>query len=71
MMQELQQLESDAVVFREVGAVLLKQEKIEAVENVEKRLQYIQAELARASSAVSACEDRMKEVAAAVQQPSV
>jgi prefoldin beta subunit len=44
---ELKELGEDAEVFKMTGPVLLPQDKVEAVANVEKRLEFIQTELKR------------------------
>lgn len=38
-------MEDDANIYKLVGPVLLKQDKAEAVMNVDKRLEYIQSEM--------------------------
>ncbi|KAJ9578381.1 hypothetical protein L9F63_005413 [Diploptera punctata] len=45
--QELDLLKTDNEVFKLVGPVLVKQDLVEAKENVMKRMDYIKAELAR------------------------
>ena len=44
-LQELDVLEDDAVVYKLVGPVLVKQELAEAKQTLEKRLEYINKEL--------------------------
>lgn len=44
-LQELELLEDDANVFKLIGPVLVKQDLAEAKANVNKRLEYITAEL--------------------------
>lgn len=44
-MQELELLDDDANVFKLIGPVLVKQDLAEAKANVNKRLEYITAEL--------------------------
>jgi prefoldin beta subunit len=43
--QEFAELEDDAKIYKLVGPVLLKQERAEAVMNVDKRLEFIQSEM--------------------------
>jgi prefoldin beta subunit len=43
--EELDLLEDDAVVYKLVGPVLVKQELSEAKQTVEKRLEYIKKEM--------------------------
>lgn len=45
VLQELALLEADAVVYKLVGPVLVKQELEEAKQTVDKRLQYITKEV--------------------------
>ncbi|KAI5855308.1 Prefoldin [Tricharina praecox] len=45
--KEFSGLEDDANIYKLVGPVLLKQDKAEAVMNVDKRLEYIQSEIKR------------------------
>ena len=45
--QELSLLEDDAGVYKLVGPALIKQDPVEAKSNVQKRLDYINSELAR------------------------
>eukprot|EP01054_Gregarina_sp_Poly1_P008819 Gregarina_sp_Poly_1__8818@NODE_529_length_7665_cov_158_586733_g419_i0_p7_GENE_NODE_529_length_7665_cov_158_586733_g419_i0NODE_529_length_7665_cov_158_586733_g419_i0_p7_ORF_typecomplete_len126_score33_42Prefoldin_2/PF01920_20/1_3e16ADIP/PF11559_8/0_0097TrmK/PF04816_12/0_02DUF4404/PF14357_6/3_6e02DUF4404/PF14357_6/0_038Sin3_corepress/PF08295_12/0_069Spc7/PF08317_11/0_052TLE_N/PF03920_15/4_9e02TLE_N/PF03920_15/0_087DUF3600/PF12207_8/0_79DUF3600/PF12207_8/1_3e02AAA_13/PF13166_6/0_36HAUSaugmin3/PF149 len=47
VLDELETLEDDAVVFKSVGPVLLREKRETSKENVEKRLKYIRDELAR------------------------
>eukprot|EP01053_Blabericola_migrator_P010913 Blabericola_migrator_1__10912@NODE_62_length_15736_cov_138_574510_g56_i0_p9_GENE_NODE_62_length_15736_cov_138_574510_g56_i0NODE_62_length_15736_cov_138_574510_g56_i0_p9_ORF_typecomplete_len125_score25_33Prefoldin_2/PF01920_20/7_9e16TLE_N/PF03920_15/2_8e02TLE_N/PF03920_15/0_086XhlA/PF10779_9/5_7e02XhlA/PF10779_9/0_071SHE3/PF17078_5/0_14SRA1/PF07304_11/7_3e02SRA1/PF07304_11/0_5Vps5/PF09325_10/0_37DUF4404/PF14357_6/7_3e02DUF4404/PF14357_6/0_31HAUSaugmin3/PF14932_6/0_25HAUSaugmin3/PF14932_6/29AAA_13 len=47
VLDELIALEEDAIVYKSVGPVLLKENKDTAKDNVEKRLKYIRDELAR------------------------
>ena len=43
--QELKRLEAEASVFKLIGPVLVKQDQEEAKQNVQKRIDYISAEL--------------------------
>lgn len=43
--QEFDSLGDDAVIYKLVGPVLVKQDTIEAKQNVEKRLEFIKGEL--------------------------
>ena len=45
ILQELELLDDDANVFKLIGPVLVKQDLAEAKANVNKRLEYITAEL--------------------------
>ncbi|CAM9274848.1 unnamed protein product, partial [Hapterophycus canaliculatus] len=59
--QELDLLEDDAPVFKLIGPVLMKQDLEEAKQNVAKRLELIQREMAKVSKAF---EEKQKEEAA-------
>jgi prefoldin beta subunit len=43
--QEFAELDDDAKIYKLVGPVLLKQDRAEAVMNVDKRLEFIQSEM--------------------------
>ena len=43
--KELELVENGGEVFKMIGPALIKQEKVEAVSNVNKRIDFIQAEL--------------------------
>ncbi|CAG8442760.1 6542_t:CDS:2 [Ambispora leptoticha] len=45
--KEFNLLKDDANIYKLIGPVLVKQEKTEAVSNVEKRLEYIRSEIKR------------------------
>ncbi|EMR11819.1 hypothetical protein PNEG_00244 [Pneumocystis murina B123] len=45
--KEFSILENEAVIYKLTGPVLVKQEKSEAILNVEKRLEYIETEIKR------------------------
>eukprot|EP01055_Gregarina_sp_Pseudo9_P005057 Gregarina_sp_Pseudo_9__5056@NODE_530_length_2632_cov_272_690706_g500_i0_p3_GENE_NODE_530_length_2632_cov_272_690706_g500_i0NODE_530_length_2632_cov_272_690706_g500_i0_p3_ORF_typecomplete_len114_score34_91Prefoldin_2/PF01920_20/3_2e17DMPK_coil/PF08826_10/0_43DMPK_coil/PF08826_10/3_4DUF4404/PF14357_6/1_1e03DUF4404/PF14357_6/0_019TrmK/PF04816_12/2_2e03TrmK/PF04816_12/0_03Spc7/PF08317_11/0_033YkyA/PF10368_9/0_17FlxA/PF14282_6/7e02FlxA/PF14282_6/0_05bZIP_1/PF00170_21/72bZIP_1/PF00170_21/0_72TACC_C/PF len=47
VLEELTSLEEDAVVYKSVGPVLLREGREAAKENIEKRLKYIREELSR------------------------
>jgi len=47
VLEELKRLESEASVFKLIGPVLVKQDQEEAKQNVQKRIDYISAELKR------------------------
>lgn len=56
--QELDLLEDDNDVFKLVGPVLVKQDRMEAQSNVEKRLSFISNELSRAEGALQTVEEK-------------
>ncbi|CAH1768164.1 14177_t:CDS:2, partial [Entrophospora sp. SA101] len=45
--KEFQLLKEDSNIFKLIGPVLVKQDKAEAVQNVNKRLEYIRSEIKR------------------------
>lgn len=45
MPQEMQRLDADSNVYKLIGPVLVKQDQEEAKQNVQKRIDYISAEL--------------------------
>ncbi|KAK9720631.1 Prefoldin subunit 6 [Basidiobolus ranarum] len=45
--KEFKVLKEDANIFKLIGPVLVKQEKVEATTNVEKRIEFIKAEIQR------------------------
>jgi prefoldin beta subunit len=47
VLEELKRLEAEASVFKLIGPVLVKQDQEEAKQNVQKRIDYISAELKR------------------------
>jgi prefoldin beta subunit len=62
--EELDLLKSDDVIFKLVGPVLLKQDLVEANQNVQKRIDYIKGELKRHEQLIKDVEskqDGMKE----------
>ncbi|RIA95523.1 KE2 family protein [Glomus cerebriforme] len=45
--KEFKLLKDDATIYKLIGPVLVKQDKIEATSNVDKRLEYIKSEIKR------------------------
>ncbi|KAL6623924.1 Prefoldin [Neocallimastix sp. 'constans'] len=43
--QEFKELKDDAVIYKMIGPVLVKQDKADATQNVDKRLEYINGEM--------------------------
>ncbi|CAF1287102.1 unnamed protein product [Rotaria sordida] len=69
--QEFENLDSDAVIYKLVGPVLVKQELSEGNETVEKRLVYCEGELKRLASLMKDTEKKLeihREVIAKIQQ---
>lgn len=56
--QELDLVEDDNDVFKLVGPVLVKQDRMEAQSNVEKRLSFISNELSRAEGALQTVQEK-------------
>jgi len=56
--KELELLEDDANVFKLIGPVLVKQDLAEAKANVNKRIEYITAELKRMDATLKTMEDQ-------------
>lgn len=50
VLEELQRLSDDANVFKMIGPALIKQDPVEAKSNVNKRIEYIKAEIDRLDS---------------------
>ncbi|XP_065670667.1 prefoldin subunit 6 [Hydra vulgaris] len=58
---ELDLLEEEANVFKLVGPVLIKQDLSESKLNVQKRIDYIQAELARHDKSIKEIQEKQEE----------
>jgi len=43
--KELKELKEDSVIYKMIGPVLVKQDKADATQNVDKRLEYINGEM--------------------------
>jgi len=43
--KEFKELKDDAVIYKLIGPVLVKQDKADATQNVDKRLEYINGEM--------------------------
>jgi prefoldin beta subunit len=64
-------LKTDDTIFKLIGPILVKQDLVEAKQNVDKRIDYIQAELKRHDAAIKDNEskqDDMKDVIMKIQQ---
>ncbi|KAJ9054895.1 Prefoldin subunit 6, variant 2 [Entomophthora muscae] len=62
--REFDRLEDDACVYKLIGPVLVKQERIEATSNVDKRIDFIRREIERVETqikALSSKQDAKKE----------
>jgi prefoldin beta subunit len=58
--KELELLEEDANVFKLIGPVLVKQDLAEAKANVNKRIEYILAELRRMEGTLKTLEEQQR-----------
>ncbi|KAK9810630.1 hypothetical protein WJX73_005906 [Symbiochloris irregularis] len=58
VMKELALLDDDANVFKLVGPALIKQDPVEAKSNVQKRLEFINGELARLEGQLKGSEEK-------------
>ena len=63
VLKELSLLGEDAAVFKKIGPCLIKQDNIEARVNVEKRVEYITAELERTDKQQTAWEEKRRNLA--------
>uniref|UniRef100_A0A061R780 Prefoldin beta subunit n=1 Tax=Tetraselmis sp. GSL018 TaxID=582737 RepID=A0A061R780_9CHLO len=61
VLQELDILEDDAVVYKMVGPVMVKQDLVEAKSNVGKRLEYIEGEIKRLENCLNSLEKKQNE----------
>lgn len=58
--EEFETLEADSNVYKLIGPVLLKQEKEEAEDNVDKRLAFITAEIEKAEKNIKSVQAEMQ-----------
>ena len=54
VLKELEEVGEDGSIYKKMGGVLVKQEHIEAVSNVKKRMEFIQAEERRCTESIAA-----------------
>ncbi|KAF8069492.1 utp7 [Scenedesmus sp. PABB004] len=66
--EELDRLDEDATVFKQIGPALIKQDLVEAKANVCKRLEFIQGELKRVNDKQASIESRAREQQAKVME---
>ena len=52
VLKELEEVGEEGAIYKKIGDVLVKQEHIEAVSNVKKRMEFIQAEEARCGKSI-------------------
>merc|ERR1712035_136115 len=67
VLDELNILKDDAIVYKLLGPVLVKQDKAEAVSNVKQRTDYMDGELKRNTKALTDVESRLKKEQATYQ----
>mmetsp|Transcript_15797 Transcript_15797/g.22006 ORF Transcript_15797/g.22006 Transcript_15797/m.22006 type:complete len:119 (-) Transcript_15797:41-397(-) len=58
--KELELVENGGEVFKMIGPALVKQEKVEAVSNVSKRIEFIQAELKKIENTIKDLETKQE-----------
>ncbi|ORY78354.1 Prefoldin beta-like protein [Neocallimastix californiae] len=58
--QEFKELKEDAVIYKMIGPVLVKQDKAEATQNVDKRLEYINGEIKRIEKLIKELEEKQE-----------
>lgn len=66
--EEFESLSSDSNVYKLMGPVLLKQDKEEAEENVNKRLEFITSEIEKVEKNIKTTQATMQSKRAALQQ---
>ncbi|KAG5439702.1 hypothetical protein PCK2_000742 [Pneumocystis canis] len=59
--KEFSLLENQAVIYKLTGPILIKQEKSEAILNVEKRLEYIETEMGRLETQIKKYNKNLEE----------
>ncbi|RKO92405.1 Prefoldin, partial [Blyttiomyces helicus] len=58
--REFDLLKDDATIYKLIGPVLVKQDKVEAVTNVKKRIEFITAEIARLETQMADLESKQE-----------
>ncbi|KAI8811800.1 prefoldin subunit 6-like protein [Cladochytrium replicatum] len=58
--KEFELLKDDSEIYKLIGPVLVKQEKIEASANVNKRIEYISAEIKRTEKLIEEIEEKQE-----------
>ncbi|TID29983.1 hypothetical protein CANINC_001495 [Pichia inconspicua] len=58
--EEFETLDSDSNVYKLIGPVLLKQDKDEAEDNVNKRLEFISAEIENVEKNIKSTQEKMQ-----------
>ncbi|CAD5123255.1 DgyrCDS11613 [Dimorphilus gyrociliatus] len=70
VMEEMKLLDEDASLFKMIGPILVKQDFIEAKQNVDKRIEYITREISRQETSMKDLQekqDKMKETLTKLQ----
>ncbi|ESN92141.1 hypothetical protein HELRODRAFT_89869 [Helobdella robusta] len=74
VLDEMKLLEDDSTVYKLVGPVLVKQDTVEATQNVEKRIKYISDEIKRHEGLIKEVEskqDSLRETITKLQSQSI
>ncbi|WIA10106.1 hypothetical protein OEZ85_010313 [Tetradesmus obliquus] len=66
--EELERLDEDSTVYKQIGPAMIKQDLVEAQTNVSKRLEFIQGEMRRVCDKHVALEAKAKEQQALVMK---
>ena len=69
--QELELLDEDAKVYKQIGPALIRQDHIEATSNVSKRLEFIGAEIKRIDEKLDAVNDKLRKKQVQVEKLQV
>lgn len=65
--EEFETLDSDSNVYKLIGPVLLKQDKIEAEDNVNKRIEFISAEIEKIEKNIKSTQEKMQSLRMSLQ----
>ena len=71
MSQEFDILDDDATIYKQIGPVLLKQDKTEALMSVNGRLEFIEKEIRRVETQIKGIQERSEKVKVEVRYPSL
>ncbi|ORX58477.1 Prefoldin [Piromyces finnis] len=58
--QEFKELKDDSVIYKMIGPVLVKQDRADATQNVDKRLEYINGEIKRIEKLIKDLEEKQE-----------
>lgn len=68
VLKELELLDEDAKVYKQIGPTLVRQDHVEATSNVSKRLEFIGSELKRIDEKIAALEEKGQKRQAAIEK---